>query len=106
MASYLAEAKREGISIGEKRGISIGEKRGISIGEKRGISIGEKRGISIGEKRGISIGEQNRARATAVILLQGGKLSAEEIAGCTGLSVEQVLGLGAGGAQDTARGDI
>ena len=74
MASYLAEAKQEGISIGEKRGISIGE--------------------------------QNRAKATAAILLQGGKLSVEEIAGCTGLSVEQVLGLGNGGAKGPARSDI
>ena len=70
VASLLAEARKEGISIGEKRGISIGEKRGISIGEQRG--------------------EQNGKCAVAVNLLRSGKLTADEVVSYTGLTYEQV----------------
>jgi hypothetical protein len=79
------EGEERGIQIGEKRGIKIGEKRGLKIGEKRGIQIGKVEGIKIGEEKGIEI-----ATLKFVLNAAGRGIPAEEIAGITDLTVEQV----------------
>ncbi len=61
-------------------------KQGISQGIKQGISQGIKQGISQGIKQGISQGKKE----TVLKLLRRGKLTVEEIAEDSGLSVEEV----------------
>jgi len=62
----VAEAREEGLALGEERGIAIGEERGLALGEERGIAIGEERGIAIGEERGIDIGTTRKSIEVAV----------------------------------------
>ena len=52
--------------------------------------IGLEEGKSIGLEEGKSIGEINKARQTAVSLLNMGLLTHEQIAQCTGLEVDEI----------------
>ena len=61
---------------------------GFSAGEEHGIAIGEK----LGEERGISLGEHKKAVETAKNALSM-KLTLEQIANLTGLSVEVIQDL-------------
>ena len=72
--------------IGIEEGKSIGLEEGKSIGIEEGKSIGLEEGKSIG----INIGEINKARQTAVSLLNMGLLTHEQIAQCTGLEVDEI----------------
>ena len=76
----IAEAKTEAF----EDGFSAGEEHGIAIGEKRG----EERGISLG----ITQGEQKAKLETAKNALSM-KLTLEQIASLTGLSVEVIQDL-------------
>ena len=49
-----------------------------------------KAGEIVGEKRGEKRGEKKKAINTAVSLLSLGKITKEEIADCTGLSVQEI----------------
>ena len=77
-----------GFSAGEEHGIAIGEK----LGEERGITIGRNEGIAIGEERGISLGITQAKLETAKNALSM-KLTLEQIASLTGLSVEVIQDL-------------
>ena len=77
-----------GFSAGEEHGIAIGEERGITIGRNEGIAIGEERGISLG----ITQGAYQKAVETAKNALSM-KLTLEQIANLTGLSVEVIQDL-------------
>ena len=57
-----------------------------------GFSAGEEYGIAIGEKRGISLGAYQKAVETAKNALSM-KLTLEQIASLTGLSVEVIQDL-------------
>ena len=57
-----------------------------------GFSAGEEHGIAIGEKRGISLGAYQKAVETAKNALSM-KLTLEQIANLTGLSVEVIQDL-------------
>ena len=73
-----------GFSAGEEYGIAIGEK----LGEERGITIGRNEGISLG----ITQGAYQKAVETAKNALSM-KLTLEQIASLTGLSVEVIQDL-------------
>ena len=73
-----------GFSVGEEHGIAIGEK----LGEERGITIGRNEGISLG----ITQGAYQKAVETAKNALSM-KLTLEQIANLTGLSVEVIQDL-------------
>ena len=57
-----------------------------------GFSAGEEHGIAIGEERGISLGEHKKAIETAKNALSM-KLTLEQIANLTGLSIEVIQDL-------------
>ena len=61
---------------------------GFSAGEEHGIAIGEK----LGEERGISLGAYQKAVETAKNALSM-KLTLEQIANLTGLSIEVIQDL-------------
>jgi len=61
----------------------------VSRSEQRGIAIGEQRG----EQRGIAIGEQRGIEQVALNMLRIG-MAIEQVSEATGLSLEQVTGLG------------
>ena len=65
---------------------------GFSAGEEHGFSLGRNEGIAIGEERGISLGEHKKAIETAKNALSM-KLTLEQIASLTGLSVEVIQDL-------------
>ena len=69
-------------------GFSAGRNEGIAIGEERG----RNEGIAIGEERGISLGAYQKAVETAKNALSM-KLTLEQIANLTGLSVEVIQDL-------------
>ena len=85
-----------GFSAGEEHGIAIGEKlgeeRGITIGRNEGIAIGEERGRNEGISLGITQGAYQKAVETAKNALSM-KLTLEQIASLTGLSVEVIQDL-------------
>ena len=89
-----------GFSAGEEHGIAIGEKlgedRGITIGREEGrnegIAIGEERGRNEGISLGITQGAYQKAVETAKNALSM-KLTLEQIASLTGLSVEVIQDL-------------
>ena len=60
---------------------------------EQGIDIGRTEGIDIGRTEGIDIGFAQEKKQTALRMLHAGKLSFEEIALYTGLSIEKVLEL-------------
>lgn len=57
---------------------------------EQGIDIGRTEGIDIGRTEGIDIGFAQEKKQTALRMLHAGKLSFEEIALYTGLSIEKV----------------
>ncbi len=57
------------------------------------VSRSEQRGIAIGEQRGIAIGEQRGIEQVALNMLRIG-MAIEQVSEATGLSLEQVTGLG------------
>ena len=77
-----------GFSAGEEYGIAIGEK----LGEERGITIGREEGRSEGISLGITQGAYQKAVETAKNALSM-KLTLEQIASLTGLSVEVIQDL-------------
>ena len=77
-----------GFSAGEEHGFSLGRNEGIAIGEERGITIGRNEGISLG----ITQGAYQKAVETAKNALSM-KLTLEQIASLTGLSVEVIQDL-------------
>ena len=77
-----------GFSAGEEYGFSLGRNEGIAIGEERGITIGRNEGISLG----ITQGAYQKAVETAKNALSM-KLTLEQIASLTGLSVEVIQDL-------------
>ena len=85
-----------GFSAGEEHGIAIGEKlgeeRGITIGRNEGIAIGEERGRNEGISLGITQGAYQKAVETAKNALSM-KLTLEQIANLTGLSIEVIQDL-------------
>ena len=77
-----------GFSAGEEYGFSLGRNEGIAIGEERGITIGRNEGISLG----ITQGAYQKAVETAKNALSM-KLTLEQIANLTGLSIEVIQDL-------------
>ena len=73
-----------------EQGIDIGRTEGIDIGRTEGIDIGRTEGIDIGRTEGIDIGFAQEKKQRALRMLHAGKLSFEEIALYTGLSIEKV----------------
>ena len=60
---------------------------GLEQGEKIGWENGEKVGLQKGEK----IGREEGIKQSAIRMLSSGKLSNEEVAAYSGLTLEQVL---------------
>ena len=69
-------------------GFSAGEEHGFSLGRNEGIAIGEERG----RNEGISLGAYQKAVETAKNALSM-KLTLEQIANLTGLSIEVIQDL-------------
>ena len=84
--ALLETSARTILNQGIQQGISQGIQQGISQGIQQGISQGIQQGISQGKSLGI--GEAKTQ--TALKLLKRGKLTIEEIAEDTGLSIEEV----------------
>ena len=59
-----------------------------------GMMEGEKKGIEKGRKKGMQEGEEKGRRSVALNLLQSGVLNIEKIAEMTGLTLEEIQGLG------------
>ncbi len=78
------------------QGIKQGIKQGIRQGIRQGIEQGIKQGIRQGIKQGKTQGISETKKQTALRMLKMGKLTVEEIAECSELSVaevEQLAGL-------------
>ena len=73
-------------------GFSAGEEHGFSLGRNEGIAIGEERGRNEGISLGITQGAYQKAVETAKNALSM-KLTLEQIASLTGLSVEVIQDL-------------
>ena len=73
-------------------GILQGRNEGIAIGEERGITIGREEGRNEGISLGITQGAYQKAVETAKNALSM-KLTLEQIASLTGLSVEVIQDL-------------
>ena len=80
IAVQRKEAFNDGILQGRNEGIAIGEERGITIGRNEGISLG------------ITQGAYQKAVETAKNALSM-KLTLEQIANLTGLSIEVIQDL-------------
>ena len=96
IAVQRKEAFNDGILQGRNEGIAIGEERGITIGREEGrnegIAIGEERGRNEGISLGITQGAREAKLETAKNALSM-KLTLEQIASLTGLSVEVIQDL-------------
>ena len=88
MCKAMEDMRNESLQEGIKQGMEQGMKQGMEQGMKQGMKQGMEQGVKQGVKQGVM--------SAALRMLEVGKYALEEIAGISGLSLEEVKKLQAG----------
>ncbi len=98
LAAGREEGRIAGLEAGRKEGLAAGREEGriagLEAGRKEGLAAGReagrKEGLAAGREAGKKEGKKEASRNMAKAFLSLGKLTAEEISKCTGISVKEL----------------